>query len=302
MRVKGQGAKLAPLLIVSAGILWGCMGLFVRRLNALGLASMEVVALRAVVTTVLMLLFLLIYDRKLLKIRWKDLWCFLGTGVCSILFFNYCYFKAMELTALSVAAILLYTAPAIVMLLSYFLFKEKLTVRKLLSLGMTFAGCVLVTGVLTEDGQISAAGICMGLGAGLGYALYSIFSRYALEKGYHTFTITFYTFLIAAIGSFFLSDMGKVARTAVKDPGAMLLCVGLGVVCTVIPYLAYTLGLKYVENGKASIFASVEPVTATILGGIVFHDKLSAGSVAGVLLVLAALYIASTKTQKEKTC
>lgn len=302
MRVKGQGAKLAPFLIVSAGILWGCMGLFVRKLNDLGLASMEVVALRAVVTTVLMLLFLLIYDRKLLKIRWKDLWCFLGTGVCSILFFNYCYFKAMELTALSVAAILLYTAPAIVMLLSYFLFKEKLTVRKILSLGMTFAGCVLVTGVLTEGGQISAAGICMGLGAGLGYALYSIFSRYALEKGYHTITITFYTFLIAAIGSFFLSDMGKVARTAVKDPGAMLLCVGLGVVCTVIPYLAYTLGLKYVENGKASIFASVEPVTATILGGIVFHEKLSAGSVAGVLLVLAALYIASTKTQKEKTC
>lgn len=302
MRVKGQGAKLAPFLIVSAGILWGCMGLFVRKLNALGLASMEVVALRAVVTTVLMLLFLLSYDRKLLKIRWKDLWCFLGTGVCSILFFNYCYFKAMELTALSVAAILLYTAPAIVMLLSYFLFKEKLTVRKILSLGMTFAGCVLVTGVLTEGGQISAAGICMGLGAGLGYALYSIFSRYALEKGYHTITITFYTFLIAAIGSFFLSDMGKVARTAVKDPGAMLLCVGLGVVCTVIPYLAYTLGLKYVENGKASIFASVEPVTATILGGIVFHEKLSAGSVAGVLLVLAALYIASTKTQKEKTC
>ena len=105
MRVKGQGAKLAPLLIVSAGILWGCMGLFVRRLNALGLASMEVVALRAVVTSVLMFLFLLVYDRQLLKIGWKDLWCFLGTGVCSILFFNFCYFKAMELTALPFSTI-----------------------------------------------------------------------------------------------------------------------------------------------------------------------------------------------------
>lgn len=288
-------------MIVSAGILWGSMGLFVRRLNGLGLASMEIVALRSVVTAVLMLLFLLCFDRRLLQIKWKDIWCFFGTGVCSILFFNFCYFKAMELTSLSVAAILLYTAPAIVMLLSYFLFQEKLTGRKILSVLMTFAGCLLVTGILTEGGAVSAAGILMGLGAGLGYALYSIFSRYALEKGYHTFTITFYTFLIASIGSFFLADMGKVVQTAAKDAGTMLLCLGLGIVCTVIPYLTYTLGLKYVENGKASILASVEPVTATILGGIVFREKLLPESVAGVILVLAALYVASAENREKGT-
>ncbi|MGN0414125.1 MAG: DMT family transporter [Agathobacter sp.] len=301
MRAKGQGAGFAPLLIVSAGILWGSMGLFVRRLNGLGLASMEIVALRSVVTAVLMLLFLLCFDRRLLQIKWKDIWCFFGTGICSILFFNFCYFKAMELTSLSVAAILLYTAPAIVMLLSYFLFREKLTGRKILSVLMTFAGCVLVTGILTEGGAVSAAGILMGLGAGLGYALYSIFSRYALEKGYHTFTITFYTFLIASIGSFFLADMGKVVQTAAKDAGTMLLCLGLGIVCTVIPYLTYTLGLKYVENGKASILASIEPVTATLLGGIVFHERLTAGSAAGVILVLTALYIASAENREKGT-
>lgn len=303
MRVKGQGAGFAPFFIVSAGILWGCMGLFVRRLNALGLASMEIVALRSVVTTVLMVLFLAIYDHSLLKIRWKDLWCFLGTGIGSILFFNFCYFKAMELTSLSVAAILLYTAPAIVMVLSYFLFKEKLTKRKILSLVMTFAGCVLVTGVLTDGGQISGAGICMGLGAGLGYALYSIFSRYALEKGYHTFTITFYTFSIASIGSLFLADMGRVVQTAARDFGTALLCLGLGGICTVVPYLTYTLGLRYVENGRASILASIEPVTATLLGALVFHEELSVSGMAGVVMVLAALYIASSESVLRKcTC
>ncbi len=104
-------------------------------------------------------LFLLIFDRKLFVIRLKDLWCFLGTGICSIVFFNFCYFKAITMTSLSVAAILLYTAPAIVMVLSYFLFKEKLTKRKLLALAMTFAGCVLVTGILTEKGSVSFGGL-----------------------------------------------------------------------------------------------------------------------------------------------
>lgn len=283
--------KFAPLLILIAGVLWGSMGLFVRTLNGQGLASMEIVGLRAAVTTVALFLFLLLFDRKLFHIRLKDLWCFLGTGICSIVFFNFCYFKAITMTSLSVAAILLYTAPAIVMVLSYFLFREKLTKRKLLALGMTFIGCVLVTGILSETGSVSAGGILVGMGAGLGYALYSIFSRYALEKGYASLTITFFTFLIAAIASCFLTDMGKVAQVATDGAGNLLFCLAFGVLCTVAPYLTYTLGLQYVENGKASIIASIEPVTATLLGVILFHENLTFSGALGIVLVLVALVL-----------
>ena len=195
------------------------------------------------------------------------------------------------------AAILLYTAPAIVMVLSYFLFQEKLTKRKLLALVMTFVGCVLVTGILTETGNVTAGGILVGLGAGLGYALYSIFSRYALERGYTSLTITFYTFLIAAIGSFLFADMGKVARVAMNGGGNLFFCLAFGVLCTVVPYLTYTLGLQYVENGKASIIASIEPVTATLLGAVLFHEKLTIDGVIGVVLVLTALALCSDKKQ-----
>ena len=292
--------KFAGVLILIAGVLWGSMGLFVRTLNEKGLVSMEIVGLRAAVTTVALFLFLLVFDRKLFWIRWKDLWCFLGTGICSIVFFNYCYFKAITLTSLSVAAILLYTAPAIVMVLSYFLFGEKLTKRKLLSLVMTFVGCVLVTGILTEKGSVSAGGILVGLGAGLGYALYSIFSRYALGKGYSSLTITFYTFLIAVIASCFLTDMGNVTRVAASSAGNLCFCLAFGVLCTVAPYLTYTLGLQYVENGKASIIASIEPVTATFLGAVLFHEKLTVSGVCGVVLVLAALALCNEKDSETK--
>ena len=166
--------KLAPLFILAAGILWGCIGIFVRRLNAMGLYSMDIVFLRAVATALAMGAFLLIFNRKMFRIRLKDLWCFLGTGICSIVFFNFCYFKAITLTSLSVAAVLLYTAPAIVMVLSFFLFGEKFTKRKVLALVLTFVGCVLVTGVLTDAGNVTGLGVLTGLGAGLGYALYSI--------------------------------------------------------------------------------------------------------------------------------
>lgn len=303
--------QTAPILVCLAGILWGTMGIFVRQYNELGLGSMEIVAVRAVVTVVMLFIFLLIYNRKLLRIHIRDLWCFLGTGLCSILFFNFCYFKAITMTSLSVAAVLLYTAPAIVMVLSRILFQEKLTWIKVLALVATFLGCVLVTGVIGSDTQLSVGGILVGLGAGLGYALYSIFSRYALERGYHSFTISFYTFLIASAGvmlyvilNVFLPvlpsiQMGKAILICVKDGYMLGFTLLFGLVSTVLPYILYTIGLTVVENGKASIIASIEPVVATVLGVVFFHEKLTWNGVLGILLVLGAIIMCNTKIKSQ---
>jgi drug/metabolite transporter (DMT)-like permease len=283
--------KIAPIFILTAGILWGCLGIFVRKLNAHGLFSMDIVSLRAMVTCLCMAIFLAFYDRTLFKIQIKDIWCFFGTGICSIVFFNFCYFKAMAMTSLSVAAVLLYTAPAIVMVLSFFLFQESFTKRKIMALVFTFTGCVLVTGVITNPGNVSAGGILCGLGAGLGYALYSIFGRYAIKKGYHTLTITFYTFLIAAIGTFFFVDFGKIFAVITESAEMFGFGMALGIVGTVLPYMTYTVGLQFVDNSKASIIASIEPVTATLLGMALYGENMTISGLLGMVFVLIGLFI-----------
>ena len=110
-----RGLNLSAIYVLLSGVLWGFMGLLVRTLNAEGLSSMEITFVRALVTFAVMLIGLLVFDRKALKIKVKDIWCFIGTGAFSVAFFNFCYFKTMTLTSLSVAAVLLYTAPAFVM-------------------------------------------------------------------------------------------------------------------------------------------------------------------------------------------
>ena len=290
--------KLAPIFIFLAGVLWGSMGIFVRVLNGKGLFSMEIVALRAIVTAIFMVVFLLLFHRDLLKIKWKDIWVFLGSGLGSILFFNFCYFRAISLTSLSIAAILLYTSPAIVMILSFFLFKEKFTGRKVLALVMTFLGCVFVTGVLGETAAVTGKGVLAGLGAGLGYALYSIFSRYAIDKGYHSLTITCYTFAIAAVGSLFLSDRKQIAEVALGSPAMLVFSLVFGLLCTVLPYLLYTAGLKYVENSRASIIVSVEPVAATLIGFFLFRETISPMGIVGIILVLSAMVLCSVKKKE----
>ncbi len=99
---------------------------------------MEITAFRSLVTAVLMLAGMALFKRKELRVKWKDLWCFAGTGILSVAFFNVCYFTCMNYATLSVAAILLYTAPSFVMVFSYFLFKEKIGGRKLIALALAF--------------------------------------------------------------------------------------------------------------------------------------------------------------------
>ncbi|MEE0954461.1 MAG: EamA family transporter [Eubacterium sp.] len=292
--------KTGTIFVLLAGILWGFLGIFARVLNKYGLEAMQVVMVRAAVAAAVLFLILLIRDKSLLRIRLRDLWCFLGTGICSIVFFNYCYFTAVSIMSLAAAAVLLYTAPAIVMVLSVLLFGEKITLRKWIAIACTFAGCLLVTGIVGSSVRLSVGGILVGLGAGIGYALYSIFGRYALNKGYSSFTITFYTFLIAAIVSSVMVGGWSPAVSAIKKGGGpvVLSMLALGVLSTVLAFLFYTIGLTKMESSYASVVASIEPVTASILGVVLYHEKLSAWTIAGIALVLGAILIVNINQPK----
>ncbi|MBQ8591939.1 MAG: EamA family transporter [Lachnospiraceae bacterium] len=285
--------NLAAVSIITAAFLWGSMGLFVRNLSIYNITSMEIVAIRAFGTTLMLAVLLLLYNRKLFKVKTKDLWCFVGSGVVSIVFFNYCYFTTITMTSLSVAAILLYTAPAIVTVLSAFLFKEKMTKTKTAALVIAFLGCVLVTGVLNETMILSPGGIVIGLGAGLGYALYSIFGRFALDRGYDSFTITFYTFVFASIGVAPFIDMTHLRTCMQTDVRSLWFAVGMVLFTTVIAYMVYTYGLSKMEAGNASILATLEPVVATLIGFLLYKESVAPDNFIGIILVLLSAILAT---------
>lgn len=284
----------ALIAVLAAGTFWGFMGVFVRFLNAAGFASFEVAQTRITTGLLLVGLYLLIFDRKSLKIRLKDIWCFFGMGIISLLLFSVCYFTALTYTSLSVAAILLYTAPFFVMLISLLLFKEKLNSKKILALVLAFAGCVLVSG-LGGDTRTSWIGILLGLGSGFFYALYSIFGRFAINRGYGAWTMTFYTFLFCSIGCAFLCDWNLIFTAVQADQTILLWILGLGFVTAFLPYVLYSYSLEHMESSKASILASVEPVVGTLCGVFIFHEPITALGVVGIVMVLGAIVVLNTK-------
>lgn len=285
------------IFVLLAGTLWGAMGVFVRNMNAYGVQTLEITQFRVTFALLVLGLYLLLFQPQMLKIRLKDIWCFLGTGVISMLFCTVCYFQSMSYVSLSTAGVLLYTAPIFVMLMSIPLFRERITPAKVLALVLSFAGCALVSGAGSGGGNW--LGILLGLGSGLFYALYSVFSRYAINRGYHSWTITFYTFFFGTIGCSFMVNWQAVGTAvAAADAVFWLWAVGVGVVTGFLPYLFYSKGLEAMESSKASIVASVEPVVGTLFGVFLFHEPLGIPAIIGILLVLGAICVLSLLEKK----
>ena len=200
---------------------------------------------------------------------------------------------------LSTAAILLYTSPIWIMLMSVLVFHEELNTRKLLALALAFGGCVLVSGI--SGGGLTARGLLIGLGAGFGYGLYSILATIALRR-YSPITVTSYTFLFAAIGSLLISHPGEIVPIIAAAPspaGLLLFCLLTAMVTAVVPFLTYTLGLQTVEASRAGILATIEPLVATLIGVIIFSEPLTLAAGLGILLILAAVILLNLGRRAE---
>ena len=287
--------NIGPALIILAGCFWGSMGIFVRRLGTFGFSPIQIVSLRITVAALAFSLLLLIKDRSGFRIALRDLPLFLGLGFGSILFFTVCYFSAITIMPLSTAAILLYTSPIWIMLMSVLFFREKLNRIKLTALALAFVGCVLVSGISGEG--LTLTGLLLGLGSGIGYGLYSILGTIALRR-YSPYTVTNYTFLFAAAGSWMVcqpADMISKFSAADNLMGLLLFCVLTGLVTAVIPFLAYTIGLRTVEASRAGILATIEPLVATLVGIVVFSEPLTLLSGLGIVLILVAVVLLNWK-------
>ena len=295
--------RLALILPIISGILWGSTGPFVRMLVAAGLNNITVFFSRVLIASILLFFFLLIYNRSLLRIKIKDIWMFALAGGVGTLGLNICYNESILHLSLSLAAVLLALMPVYVVIIAAIVFKEKITSKKVICMILAFAGCVLVSGVLEQSGQnLTVTGILIGVLSGVLYSFYSIFSRVAGDRGYHAFTIIFYSMLIAMIVLIPFADWNALGTYVAEAPAAHTgILVVHSLLSSVLPYIFFTIGLIYAETGTASILgAAGEPAAATIFGLIIYAEVPSVLSIAGLVLTIIALALL-VRTPKAKT-
>lgn len=288
--------NIFTLCTILAGVLWGTISVFLKNLSSSGLSLIQITACRAIFSSFFLFVYFLVKDKNLLKIKVKDIWMFVGTGVVSLTFFSLCYFSTILESGASIAVILLYTSPIFILLLSAILFKEKITKIKLFALILTFVGCIFVTGIGGEN-HLSAKGLFIGLCAGFGYALYSIFSRFALKK-YKPLTVTFYTFVFSSISLLPFCNIVEICSSFSEK--SLLFLIGIALVCTVLPYIFYTFGLSGLETGKAAILVTVEPLVGSLIGIFVWKENLDMLKLIGIIMIFIAVILINLNCKSQE--
>lgn len=274
--------------IIAAAVLWGSIGVAGRVAFRAGVTPLEAAFLRALIAFLAVGSIVLATDPSLLRIRRNDLGLFAAFGAVSIAAFFFVYLYAISRTTVATAAILLYTAPVFVIILSALLFREPFTRAKGIAVLLAFAGCVLVVrGYDPAALRVNLPGVLAGLASGLTYAMYSIFGKTALRRYSPITTLTYALGFGAVILGAAALPLGAVRLAHPSAAWASI--VYLALITTLLAQWLYLAGLRHVEAGRASLVATLEPVIAAILGFALLGEGLERWQILGGALVLSAV-------------
>lgn len=285
--------------IILAAILWGFTGFFNKRFMAEGISSLTVVMLRNFGSMLFLAVVFTAAKPAVFRVAPRHIPYFFGTGILSVMLFSVSFFCSQRYCTLAVASTLEYTAPAIVVILSAILWKEPITRRKTISLLLVLSGCMFSSGFLDSANAVTPKGFLLALASGFFYALYSIFSRYALKAGYSPFTIIVWTFIFAGLGSIVFFDIQEI-RIIASKPHLIAQAFALILVSTVAPYLLFTAGLRYVESGHAAILTTLELATASLISVFIFGERMTLSGLSGILLILLGIVVLNAGHGKKK--
>ena len=279
------------LFILMAATCWGFIGIFSFVAFNQGIEPMEVAFWRAVLAW--LFFFTQAIVQKETKLYPKDLPLLLVFGILGITAFYVSYLIAVKEGGAAFAAVMLYTAPAWVVVSGYFVYKEKLNVAKIGAVAMVILGVLLISRTGDTSGTSTGFGliaVVAGLISGFCYSLYYTIGKYFSGR-YSSANLFVYVLPVGAIGIFPFVDFNH------KPASAWLALLAVAFISTFIANYCYYQGLKFLETGKASIVATIEPVVAAVAAYLILGEIFSISGYIGAGVILAAVLITIVKPE-----
>ncbi len=279
------------LMVSCAGICWATTGLFGTLLFREGLDPVSVASTRSALASILFLGFLLAAHPKKLIINPRQIFMLALGGLSGIAIFNVFYLNAINMAGMSTAVVLLYTSPVFAVILARIFLGEPLTRVKVAALIIAFTGVILVAEAFDLGNLINnPQAVLTGLGAGFFFSLLSVFGKY-ITGSTHRLSTSFYLLFTGSIFLALIRPPWLAVMEIRSAPSLLMALAALVLISTFSAHFLYIYGLSYLEAGKASIAVAIEPPAAIFLAYIFLGERLVPVQYAGVILVLAAVFL-----------
>jgi drug/metabolite transporter (DMT)-like permease len=294
--VPGRSSRVGYTIAFSGVFVWSWTGVLVGYLlRNHPVAPMTLAFWRDLTSGVTLLALLALVRPAALRVDRRDRgFLLLAGGALALLNLTWTFSIARNGAAIS--TVLVYSSPAFTALLARVLFGERLGPVRLLALAASFVGCVLVARA-DDPGQwaLNGPGIAAGLISAVCFATFSVIGKVAARRGLDPWTVTAYTFVVAAA---VLLPVAYATLPA-SGPAASLLSLrgswhGWGlllvlVVPTLGGYGLYTASLGYLPAATANIIATLEPVLTALWASLLLAESLGAPELLGGALIVGSV-------------
>ncbi|BDB01257.1 DMT family transporter [Clostridium botulinum] len=291
--------KLGLILVLLAAMFWGYVGVPTKHLADLGFDNYTISFFKTSIPAIFYFIYSFRRDPSLFKVDKKGILFFIIYGIVVIAGCFIAFNITINLLPLALATMFLYTSQIWVVTISYFMFKEKFTTQKAISMLLILIGCFMMCEMHKLGSfNLSTKGIFWGLISGFTFALQILLAKVSNEKyHYNHNSLLTYSFLFAAIFLFPFMDIKNNIDIFKSSNNLFFLFKNIfwSVVGTLIANTAYVKSVQYIEASIASMVSSLELVIASVLGFIVFNQALNLVQILGMALILVSIILLEMK-------
>jgi drug/metabolite transporter (DMT)-like permease len=291
----------AHIALIIANVFFGINFPIAKGLMPKYLHPIEIIVLRASITALLFWIISLLFVKE--KTEKKDFFILALCGLFGVSINQLLFFEGLNLSTTIDASIIMAIIPVMVLIISIFLIKEKLTIAKSIGIILGAAGAIItiVYGKKLSTGSDQITGNLFLFINALSYSIYFVMVKPLMEK-YNSFTVMKWTFLF---GFIFIIPFSTRAFTNVNwDAFSGYTWSALVYVIVATTFLAYLLiaySMKFVNSSVASFYIYLQPVVASILAMVMYDEKLTAMKIASTLMIFTGVYLVSKKFPVKKS-
>ena len=283
---------------MTGAMMWASSGTAGKALFEGGVKALDLVQIRVTLSSVILFLFLVVFSRSSLKIRPKDIGYFLLLGGVFMALVQGTYFYTISKIQVAAAILIQYLAPIFVAVYSMVFWNERSTLCKITALFMAFGGCYLVVGGYDlELLRLNRLGIMGGLASAVCFAGYSLLGERGMHR-YKPWTVLFYALVFSIPTWHILHPPFQYVRLAF-DLSQWLWMVYIAVVGTILPFGLFFVGVNYIRSTRASITATLEPISAGFFAFFVLGETMEILQIAGGAMVIGAIVLLQIQQEQD---
>jgi drug/metabolite transporter (DMT)-like permease len=287
------------LCVIAAALMWASSGTAGKALFEGGMTPFELVQIRVTLSSLLLALALGIRTWDSLRIRAKDLGYFLVLGGVGMAMVQGTYFYTISKIQVAAAILIQYMAPVFVAFYSICFWKERLTFLKVVAVFLSFGGCYLVVGGYNlELLHMNRMGILAGLTSSVLFAGYSLLGERGMHR-YKPWTVLLYALVFAALSWHIIYPPFHYVKAGFT-PAQWGWILYISVIGTILPFGLYFVGVNYIRSTRASITATLEPISAGIMAFFLLGETIEHLQIAGGILVIGAIVLLQVQQEQDE--